>query len=1048
MATYIPGIDTYIPQYEPFQPDFKFAQSVLSARQDRYDTNYKALNDLYSKVVYADLSREDTRYIRDKFANDLTPTLNKIASLDLSIGQNIDQAKGVFNPFIENKLIQDDMFRTSLFRSQMRIGSGYMDSMDEDTRSKYWPEGLEYLNMQMQDYINASPEDAVKMPLPKYVPNANLYKKALTYLQDLGLEAEDFYFTKDKKFIVKQKNGDLIYDASYEAVRRALANDPMVQQAYAVDSYLKARRYAQNELDAGKVSSIDEGKVAWAQNTIADINFKAAELELTHQGKIDEAKKLRAQHEAHIASYGLDRLSPLEQRSYQDILMEAQELEKASDANKELLGAIGNLTSDTDGLVDKAYAMLMNWNISDDLRAAARTQSMVGASRDIEINAFQRDIEKHNLDMIRLNAQQAFDKEQNALNRANRLMAAQISATGKASPTTTPSSLKEALQTYNLGDGPKFSYVADEEGKPNADADILSMSEVELEKISQQTLTDQINIVLDFHQRTDPDHPEQIIIGGEVFSLQDASKELRKKENFEFLQQQYGKISEQLKTEESRAKYLPTFNLQDVAVFKDKLDRIEASVLVAENARGELERRVIDNWERVLEFEDLFGVKEVKEGLEYGAPSIVQNGRIISQEEYIAQAIDRARNREYTDRVRLDEDFYTRYSTTDKGLPSPSNFLNTIVATLNPRTTQAIMTTPMGSPQLDEAWVTEEATKEYNNQRAVINRTLNGFYNYDRTGDQDPNDEKPDTNFEAFGIYSMLSGGSLRDMTDETAFVSRSYSTPMLRGNTAENLDVVQSNVLLGLINQIQQGGTSFVAGDVGTMDQNELETKIENTASNAKTIMDVALQNLDAGYGEDKKNLFKVTYVDAYGAEDSPTKGGTYLIRFDDDFMDKVAAGNADAEGMNIINNAQRKEYSQISVLVDPGFDVSVFSFQNQAPSNIVDVAIQYNDSYSVDVPDAGSFKIWKDADGLTYKLQTEKLFFNPEAGTDNHYVSQKNPIITMRYPNKPEYGDKANQPVSSVDIQSFANHMRYKVLEEQLKRNKEAKDKYSENK
>ena len=32
--------------------------NVLSTRQTRYDQNYKAINDAYSKVVFADLSRE------------------------------------------------------------------------------------------------------------------------------------------------------------------------------------------------------------------------------------------------------------------------------------------------------------------------------------------------------------------------------------------------------------------------------------------------------------------------------------------------------------------------------------------------------------------------------------------------------------------------------------------------------------------------------------------------------------------------------------------------------------------------------------------------------------------------------------------------------------------------------------------------------------------------------------------------------------------------------------------------------------------------------
>ena len=51
MATYIPGIESYTPTYTPFEPDFKFAQAVLSTRQDRYDTNYKQLNDVYGSVT-------------------------------------------------------------------------------------------------------------------------------------------------------------------------------------------------------------------------------------------------------------------------------------------------------------------------------------------------------------------------------------------------------------------------------------------------------------------------------------------------------------------------------------------------------------------------------------------------------------------------------------------------------------------------------------------------------------------------------------------------------------------------------------------------------------------------------------------------------------------------------------------------------------------------------------------------------------------------------------------------------------------------------------
>jgi len=51
MATYLPNVKEYIPQTETFTPDYKFLNDVLNVRQDRYDTNYKQMNNLYGSVV-------------------------------------------------------------------------------------------------------------------------------------------------------------------------------------------------------------------------------------------------------------------------------------------------------------------------------------------------------------------------------------------------------------------------------------------------------------------------------------------------------------------------------------------------------------------------------------------------------------------------------------------------------------------------------------------------------------------------------------------------------------------------------------------------------------------------------------------------------------------------------------------------------------------------------------------------------------------------------------------------------------------------------------
>ena len=61
MATYVQGYKMYDREATPFVPDYKFLSQVLETRQNRYDTNYKAINDAYSKLVYADLSRQENK---------------------------------------------------------------------------------------------------------------------------------------------------------------------------------------------------------------------------------------------------------------------------------------------------------------------------------------------------------------------------------------------------------------------------------------------------------------------------------------------------------------------------------------------------------------------------------------------------------------------------------------------------------------------------------------------------------------------------------------------------------------------------------------------------------------------------------------------------------------------------------------------------------------------------------------------------------------------------------------------------------------------------
>ena len=135
MATYIKGVTDYIPVLEPFKPDYKFLSDVLSVRQDRYDTNFKSLNNLYSKVVYAPLTREDNKQRREQYSNKISNGLKQVSGLDLSLQQNVDVAKGVFKPFFEDKALIKDMAFTKSYQTQMGTANRLRT---DSTSDKYW----------------------------------------------------------------------------------------------------------------------------------------------------------------------------------------------------------------------------------------------------------------------------------------------------------------------------------------------------------------------------------------------------------------------------------------------------------------------------------------------------------------------------------------------------------------------------------------------------------------------------------------------------------------------------------------------------------------------------------------------------------------------------------------------------------------------------------------------------------------------------------------------------------------------------------------------
>ena len=374
MATYVRGADTYLPDIKPFTPDYKFLSQILQTRTDKYDANFQATNDVYNKVVYADVSRGDSIEKRDQFAENIAPQIEKIAGMDLSLQQNADSAQSIFQPFYDDDLIVRDIVATSKFRDEMSRARRLEESPDLEVNDLAWATGMQGLQIKFDDFLNASPEDAMKMNLPKYVEDANLVKLTNEILGEMDppLNVERDRYSEDGHLIITEKNGRIIQGAAYEYAQAALINNPKVQAAYAEDAFVKSRNFASLAMESGQYSSIPEAQMVWANQTIKRIEEKNKLLLDDAQSEAAKLINTNVSWSNYKQTTGVIPGSD-EDKVINDNLSQAEAAQAAINRLKGIESVAKRPNSTVDGSLNKAYDLLMRQNIGRDLSLGATT---------------------------------------------------------------------------------------------------------------------------------------------------------------------------------------------------------------------------------------------------------------------------------------------------------------------------------------------------------------------------------------------------------------------------------------------------------------------------------------------------------------------------------------------------------------------------------------------------------------------------------------------------------------------------------------------------
>ena len=505
MATYVPGSETYLPDIKPFTPDYKFLSAVLDVRQDKYNTNWQATNDVYNKVVYADLSREDTNNQREQYVNNLAPSLEKIASMDLSLAQNAQSAKAVFAPFFEDKLIVKDMVKTANYRKEMALAERLEQSPDHLRRSMYWRDGVAKLQYDMEDFINMDADSAIKAPLEKYVPKANLHelsneilgglKPPLQITNDVPMYNIDGSVNPD--WIVTEKNGSQVEGPALQILRKQLANDPRVRASYDTQAYVLGRDFAAEGMQAGEFSTVQEGQGVWAQETIQRIAQNNALILEDQTTKVTDLQNINVRWSNYEENIGIipgsddDKLRREQLSIYEKTKLDME-------ASQTIDNIIRAPAGDLNTQLHTAYQLLMLTNLDGDMRAEAELFSKRDSGSTMRLNPMMTEQRKFKMDLAKISVrhQNGIERDQYKIDEKRRLAFDLAKAKGELYDPNDPLSAAANAFTYGVGGAFTTEYKKDADGNPMPDSDIHAISAMQYQETNMQLKKDKVNNIL------------------------------------------------------------------------------------------------------------------------------------------------------------------------------------------------------------------------------------------------------------------------------------------------------------------------------------------------------------------------------------------------------------------------------------------------------------------------------------------------------------------------------------------------------------------------
>lgn len=383
MATYIPGLTDYIPQIQPFQPDFNFFQKALETKQGQYDAGYAKISAAYGQLLNSELTREPNIERRNEFFTGIDNEIKRLSGVDLSLPENVEKANKLFQPLIDNDYFRADLSYTKQYGNARKKSQALRDNPNpKETEIKWWAEGDRGLEFQREDFAKSSDEQSLRFSAPRYVPFVNAAEKLYKFGKDNDINPETL--SQTGMYNVVYANGEAAIPKLQDIFGSVVSGDPRIKDMFATQAYVDrknamkagAEKFGGDELAAEK---------EYLKTRVDEINAYYRERNTATTKSADNAKSTKKVLENKIRTEGVDPdLDKDLIALYQNSIKDEQVMSAVDQTNKEVLSqtdAINFDEQDIEGLryrVDNAMSyFLMDNLVNETARSYANAKMKI-----------------------------------------------------------------------------------------------------------------------------------------------------------------------------------------------------------------------------------------------------------------------------------------------------------------------------------------------------------------------------------------------------------------------------------------------------------------------------------------------------------------------------------------------------------------------------------------------------------------------------------------------------------------------------------------------